>query len=105
MRCSSGPGCDAGGVGGVMNPPVGQTLVVPQHETHLWLFFAPSDSSNASASAPGWMRCTGPCDMPAVVLLPWFTALTSAPLETRYLIMSTFPGGLQVRGDGWRRQR
>src|SRR5262249_40354943 len=55
-----------------------------QHDTHLWLFFAPSFSSSASASGHGWMRCTGPFAMSAVVLPSRLTALTSAPFETRY---------------------
>src|SRR6185295_19527476 len=55
-----------------------------QHDTHLWLFFAPSFSRRASASGHGWMRCTGPLAMSAVVRPSRVTALTSAPLETRY---------------------
>src|SRR5262245_19919316 len=62
-----------------------------QHDTHLWLFFAPSDSSSASASGQGWIRCTGPLAISAVVLPSRLTAFTSAPFETRYLIISTSP--------------
>src|SRR5882672_6426176 len=45
-----------------------------QHEMHLWLFFAPSFSRSASASGHGWMRCTGPLAMSAVVLPSRLTA-------------------------------
>src|SRR5262245_6999364 len=62
-----------------------------QQETHLWLFLAPSFSRRASASGHGWMRCTGPLAMSAVVLPSRLTALTSAPFETRYWIISTSP--------------
>ena len=33
----------------------------------MWLFFEPSFSSSATASGNGWMRCTGPLAMSAVV--------------------------------------
>src|SRR5204863_657741 len=55
-----------------------------QQLTHLWLFFAPSFSSSASASGHGWMRWTGPFAMSAVVRPSRLTAFTFAPFDTRY---------------------
>jgi hypothetical protein len=54
-----------------------------QQDLHLWLFFAPSFSSSAIVSGNGWMRCTGPFAMSAVVSPARLTALTSAPFDTR----------------------
>lgn len=39
----------------------------PQQLTHRWLFFAPSDSSNAIVSGNGRKRCTGPLAISTVV--------------------------------------
>ena len=62
-----------------------------QQLTHRLLFFAPSDCSSAMVSGNGRRRCTGPLAMSTVVCPRRETARTSAPLLTRYLIISLSP--------------
>ena len=65
--------------------------ILLQHETHLWEFFDPSFSSRATVAGNGDTRCTGPFAMSATVCPLRATAVTSAPFETRYMIMSLSP--------------
>ena len=55
------------GLGDLLAVPVLLAEAVSQQPTHLWLFFAPSPSSNAMVSGNGVMRCTGPFAMSTVV--------------------------------------
>src|SRR5581483_4809942 len=66
-------------------------LHVLQQETHLWLFLDPSFSSSATVSGNGDTRCTGPFAMSATVWPLRATAVTSAPFDTRYMIISLSP--------------
>jgi len=51
-----------------------------QQDWQSWLFLEPSLSSNATVSGNGWMRCTGPFAMSAVVWPPPARGRNARPL-------------------------
>src|SRR5262245_47661985 len=62
-----------------------------QQDRHLWLFLAPRPSRYLIVSGHGCTRCTGPFARSIVVCPSRLTAFTSAPLLTRYRIISVSP--------------
>src|SRR5437762_6535594 len=72
-------------------PDLLDPLDLPQHDTHLWLFFTPIPSSSLIVSGNGEMRWTGPLAMSTVVCPARLMIFGSAPLETRYSIISLSP--------------